>query len=121
MCKTIRKIRARKMKSQTGHCHYCRQPMWSGEPDEFCRTSGIRRRFATSFQCTAEHLVPRSEGGGNRPGNIVAACRYCNQNRHRSGRTIDADIYLQLVRRRIGKGRWCRLPEPAAADTRHPD
>ena len=31
--------------------------------------------------CTTEHLVPRSQGGGDQLDNIVAACRYCNSHR----------------------------------------
>lgn len=31
--------------------------------------------------CTTEHLIPRSQGGGDQSDNIVAACRYCNSRR----------------------------------------
>lgn len=30
---------------------------------------------------TRDHLIPRSHGGGRIPGNIVIACRHCNNNR----------------------------------------
>jgi 5-methylcytosine-specific restriction endonuclease McrA len=32
--------------------------------------------------CTADHLVPRYAGGKTVAGNIVAACRVCNNGRH---------------------------------------
>jgi 5-methylcytosine-specific restriction endonuclease McrA len=32
--------------------------------------------------CTADHLVPEHAGGKTEMGNIVAACRECNNGRH---------------------------------------
>jgi hypothetical protein len=34
-----------------------------------------------SFACTAEHLVPQSQGGTDDPQNIAAACKLCNNSR----------------------------------------
>lgn len=47
---------------QGGICFYCRLPMGKN--------------------VTAEHLVPRMDGGKNTRSNIVAACRRCNALRH---------------------------------------
>jgi hypothetical protein len=76
--------RHRAFASQSGLCFYCRLPMWERDPFLFAS------RFETSvlaigrFQCTAEHLKPRSCAGDSSKGNIVAACRFCNQTRHRA-------------------------------------
>ncbi|WP_420810750.1 HNH endonuclease [Haliangium ochraceum] len=32
---------------------------------------------------TLDHVVPKSEGGGNQVENLRGACRACNQGRHR--------------------------------------
>ena len=49
--------------------------------------------------CTADHLVPRGKGGGNRVKNIVAACRGCNSER----RDNDLTVWLVRVRFRLEK------------------
>lgn len=39
------------------------------------------RSVSISMACeelTLDHVVPRSEGGSNRPGNLVSCCRRCN-------------------------------------------
>lgn len=36
---------------------------------------------------TLDHLVPRSEGGSNRPANLVTACLECNS--ERAGKELD--------------------------------
>jgi len=36
-------------------------------------------------QATIDHVVPRSRGGSNRPGNLITSCMQCNAKRgHRS-------------------------------------
>jgi hypothetical protein len=35
----------------------------------------------SSFACTAEHLLPQSQGGTDDPQNIAAACKLCNNSR----------------------------------------
>lgn len=58
------------------------------------------------LQCTAEHLIPRSEGGSDMPSNIVAACLHCNGTRHKRKIPPSPGRYLSLVRSRIAEGRW---------------
>jgi len=51
-------------------CHWCRQTMvWPQKKHERC---------VPDF-CTLEHVVPLSEGGVDGPGNLVLACRSCNE------------------------------------------
>lgn len=83
MGKAISRLRSLAFQKQVGRCYYCKLPMFEGESAEFCRRWKLTTRQAKSFLCTAEHLVPRSEGGKNSQANIVAACRQCNQTRHR--------------------------------------
>lgn len=45
---------------QKGRCLYCKSPM-------------------TALKATAEHLVPKSKGGGTNFKNIKASCYDCNQ------------------------------------------
>ena len=45
--------------------------------------------------CSADHLVPRHDGGMTEPGNIVAACRKCNSERHPEwNKSAKSDGYL---------------------------
>lgn len=99
-------LRRHAYEAQDGRCFYCHFPMWSCDPQEFARRWGIRISAVPCYQCTAEHLVPVSQGGRDEPGNIVAACRFCNQTRHRSRRVRAPARYAQHVARRVAAGRW---------------
>lgn len=57
--------------------------MWESDPESFARHHGISSATAKRFQCTAEHLVARQDGGKDTAANIVAACAYCNHGRHK--------------------------------------
>lgn len=100
---------------QDGKCYYCGISMWS-------TGSGHPARL----RCTAEHLKARSEGGSNRPENVVAACAHCNQTRHKQKRPPPPDAYRAHVQRQVGRGRWHPawvfraglLPPPAARHDR---
>lgn len=74
------KQRLAAFKNQVGRCFYCGSPMWKGNPEKFASQHNITKKYATRFQCTAEHLVARCDGGKNQKSNIVAACNFCNQN-----------------------------------------
>ncbi len=67
----IQSHRRRAFHRQQGRCYYCDELML--EPTFCC----------SNLRCTAEHLIPRSEGGLNTAENIVAACWRCNSRRHR--------------------------------------
>ena len=109
----LQTLRTQSFHAQHGHCFYCRARMWLTSPDEL----GLRQRSARPYQCTAEHLVARQDGGKDTPDNIVAACHVCNQRRHkRPTPAPSADIYLARVRTRVAKGKW-HSPLPSTAMT----
>ncbi|MBC7163822.1 MAG: HNH endonuclease [Roseovarius sp.] len=99
-------IRRTKMLAQEGRCYYCDLPMWDPElghaMPEICRAPAMRRYL----RCTAEHLHPRSEGGADATGNIVAACWYCNTRRHHRKAPPSPDVHRARVQERMAKGKW---------------
>ncbi|WP_165447850.1 HNH endonuclease [Rhizobium ruizarguesonis] len=48
----------------------------------------------------------RCDGGKDTEENVVAACLYCNRNRHKRKRPKDAVSYKNLVRSGMEQGRW---------------
>jgi hypothetical protein len=109
MKKKLRTLRENAMQTQGGLCFYCRQPMWSDRAETHVQRFGLPPRKAEWFQCTAEHLLARCEGGGDQAGNIVAACRFCNWTRHRARRPLEPIRYAARVRSRMATGGWLRL------------
>ena len=94
----LSRIRTEKMIAQDGRCFYCDLPMWDKTVSRATRTANKLTRHLPQILCTAEHLRPRSEGGDDTPSNIVAACLYCNQARHRAKRPRSPEhIALMLV------------------------
>lgn len=80
---------------QRERCYYCGPLM--------CLESTLGPR---PLLCTAEHLLPRHDGGSDDPSNIVAACLHCNKTRHRKKVPPDPASYKAEVLRRLMKGRW---------------
>lgn len=85
-------VRIRRYNEQRGRCLYCRNPMWEEaiEPQGIALIRILRIRVEksydclqnlSSFACTAEHLLPQSQGGTDEPENIAAACKLCNNGR----------------------------------------
>lgn len=62
--KTLIKSRSTAFERQGGRCYYCDFPMWRGSIEHFARLYGITLGQARQFQCTAEHLLARQDGGG---------------------------------------------------------
>jgi 5-methylcytosine-specific restriction endonuclease McrA len=92
---------------QHGRCHYCGVLMCCRDFASFAKSYGVTIRQARSIECTAEHLIPASEGGKNTRSNIVAACRFCNSRRHKKRKIIpSAAKYFQLVRKRVARKKW---------------
>lgn len=106
MSNSISKLRSDAFLRQHGRCFYCTAAMWLGSPDAFARTYRIPLGDAARFRCTAEHLVPRQEGGRNTASNIVAACQFCNATRHRRRKALSPALYRIRVRHRLGMYRW---------------
>jgi hypothetical protein len=91
---------------QSARCYYCKLPMWLGHPGSFPARYGLTPKEANFLQCTAEHLVARSDGGSDNPSNVVAACAHCNRKRHSRRKPLEPEALKRLVDRRIGQGRW---------------
>lgn len=106
MSKSIRRLRQLAFVRQSGLCCYCQSQMWITDCAQFAQLFGITVTTARQRQCTAEHLLPVSQGGCNEVANIVAACRFCNQTRHKAKRVRSHESYAGYVRRRIVAGRW---------------
>jgi 5-methylcytosine-specific restriction endonuclease McrA len=67
-------------KIQKGICHYCQRPVGRN-------------------QLTMDHLVPLSRGGKSKKGNLVPACKECN-NKKRSFLPVEWDEYLKSLAKR---------------------
>lgn len=106
MRKPITRIRNNAFYRQNGLCFYCEFPMWITDLFLFARMRSISAEQAKRFQCTAEHLVPRSSGGRDTDNNVVAACFYCNTHRHRLKQIPTPSEFKRYVGKRIIKGRW---------------
>lgn len=104
--KTLRNLRQQAAQTQGWLCFYCELPMWEGSPRSFVAQFGIPRGLAKRFQCTAEHLNARCDGGEDVEPNIVAACLHCNLTRHKAKRPRDPAEHAALVRQRLASGRW---------------
>ena len=62
-----------------------------------------------TLKCTAEHLVPVSDGGRTDEPNVVAACYFCNSTRHKAKRVLPPDQFGVYVRKRLEQKRWHQL------------
>lgn len=91
---------------QSGHCHYCGQPMWQENPKAFARQYRLSAKQARLLMCTGEHLVPHKDGGNATEQNIVAACLFCNKKRHQRTRDLSPEEFLSKVQKRMARGKW---------------
>jgi 5-methylcytosine-specific restriction endonuclease McrA len=80
--------------------------MWLKDPAEFVEKFNLSGKQAVHFRCTGEHLIPHSSGGKCNAGNIVAACKFCNQARHRRKVVKTPKEFRKFVRSRLAKRRW---------------
>lgn len=107
MSKSIHHFRSAAFVRQNGLCYYCNLPMWLSDPVSFSSRLAVTQTQARILQCTAEHLLPRSEGGQDCASNIVAACLYCNTRRHRRKKTVRSpQDHRKHVRNRMSIRRW---------------
>ena len=67
----LKQMREEAFARQGGACYWCDEPMLMIADQSDPRL------------CTAEHVVRQVEGGPTSRWNIVAACRECNNSRHR--------------------------------------
>jgi len=106
MPNTLIKSRFKAFNLQQGCCIYCELPMWIDNPDVFAKKYKITIKEAALFKCTAEHLLAKQDGGKDCESNIVAACHFCNQKRHKCKTPKDPISYKLHVSTRLGKGKW---------------
>lgn len=106
MSNTIAKFRLEAFHNQKGLCFYCKSRMWLTDIGSFANKHAIPKATAVRFQCTAEHLTARCEGGKTNKSNIVAACRFCNTKRHQRKNPPDPDQYLTYIKKQLGRGKW---------------
>ncbi|MCQ4243895.1 restriction endonuclease [Stutzerimonas decontaminans] len=111
--KPLKKHRNSAFDRQKGKCCYCGFQMWRDSPEAFAKAHGITATQARHFQCTAEHLFARQDGGKDEAQNIAAACRRCNQLRHQRKTPPEPAQYQQFVQKRLDKGGWHALPSKA--------
>ncbi len=101
---TLQKSRLSAFHAQARRCYYCGSCMWLHDPSEVAGLAGMRA--ARLLKCTAEHLRPRSEGGPDGKGNIVAACFWCNTRRHRAAVARQPSQHREHVQCRMARGKW---------------
>lgn len=106
MPNSLSKLRHQAAIKQDHRCYYCGKPMWESNPTEFISSHGISKRLAHLCRCTAEHLIARKDGGRNVKGNIVAACAFCNNGRHKKKIAPSPEAMRQDVQRRLSRGLW---------------
>ena len=116
---TLIKSRLKAFNLQQGCCIYCELPMWLYNPEAFAKKYKITANQAKLFKCTAEHLKAKQEGGKDTESNIVAACYFCNQKRHKCKKPKDPISYKLYVSRRVGKGRWSSVLIPSHHISQH--
>ncbi|CAN7613942.1 HNH endonuclease [Massilia sp. LjRoot122] len=101
--KTLVHLRQQACKRQRGRCYYCELPLHSGNA-----ASSRELALCRLLQCTAEHLLPRQDGGRDTAENIVAACLYCNRRRHNRpvDRVLPPAEFQSYVAKRMARGKW---------------
>jgi 5-methylcytosine-specific restriction endonuclease McrA len=104
--KPLARLRKQAFIKQNGACFYCNQPMWLVDPCELTSRYKITPARASKLRCTGEHLVAHSDGGRADARNIVAACQFCNRQRHLSKEPKSPAEYRKYVRRRLDESRW---------------
>jgi len=102
----LKHLRENAALAQSHRCYYCNLPVWDQDPLRFATTHELSHRQAMLLQCTAEHLQSRSEGGSDNSKNIVAACKYCNGQRHKRKRAPVPSSYRQFVVDRMRRDKW---------------
>jgi 5-methylcytosine-specific restriction endonuclease McrA len=82
--------------------------MWLAKPGAFAKRHGIPVHRVDLFQLTAEHLHAHRDGGQDTPANIVAACAFCNHQRHAMfpKAAPDPQTYETYVLLNVAAGLW---------------
>jgi len=104
----LQKHRSHAYRSQNARCIYCAAATWDKDPAEFMARYSLTLKQAKRFQCTAEHLRAKCDGGDNGRSNIAAACLTCNQRRHLLKPAPAPELYKQMARAAVARGQWHR-------------
>src|SRR5690606_35763396 len=101
----IQRLRREAFQRQGRRCYYCQVVMWLHKPEDLPgRPPSLAA--ASSVKCTAEHLVPKSEGGRDFANNVAAACDHCNRTRHRRKTPPSPEALRKLIAARLSRGAW---------------
>jgi hypothetical protein len=114
----LQRLRAAAFRLQVGLCCYCDEPMWLADQTEFQCSYGLTARQSARYRCTAEHLMPRSEGGADAAANIAASCVGCNVTRHRRKRVLSPPEWREVRLARLLKHPDMRLSGQRQRDPR---
>lgn len=112
--------------AQRDRCRYCDCETWL--PWQRKQEARLRARWdmpgARSMACqlafgyrmaSVEHLIRRSDGGGDAPDNLAMACAYCNSSR----REVTPEAHRAAMRAIVKAGRHpCFPPEKDHASPR---
>ena len=104
--KSLVKPRSHAFLKQNGLCFYCKQPMWDKNPSELSSKYELPLSKLKILKCTGEHLIAFKDGGRSTKSNIVAACLYCNQQRHYRKTNPTPKQYESMVQYRMSRDRW---------------
>lgn len=117
MANKLKKLRRQAFRDQQGRCFYCSQPVWEEDVGAYIKAHGIRKNLTRHVRCTAEHLCARQDKGLDVRGNIVAACLWCNAQRHhgRPGLAPTPEKHQTRVRALVAQGKWHPVAASLAA------
>ena len=93
-------------RKQDGHCYYCSTLMWDENIYQFSIRFNVTLSHSKLYKSTGEHLIAKQDSGLNTQSNIVAACLFCNQTRHKSRKPLTSDKFRTHVLGRLRKGKW---------------
>ena len=106
MSQSLVNKRSRAFTSQKGKCFYCDIPMWNAGHIDHDLWSGITKKALSRVRCTVEHLQASCDGGSDAAENLVAACHFCNQARHRRVNPPGPRKFRKIVVSRVRAGKW---------------
>lgn len=99
-------LRESSLQRQRGRCFYCHVLLAPAKFEAFAKRFKLSPEQVKPLQCTAEHLKARKDGGQDKPGNIVAACRKCNEGRHSHGNDFPPHKYKAQIAKQIAQHKW---------------
>lgn len=102
----LEKSRLAAFRRQGGRCFYCGLPVWLYDLEAFRARYPLSAKQVASRRCTAEHLLPKEDGGKDGADNIVAACALCNSRRHKREHARSPEEHRRHVLSRVRRGKW---------------